>query len=165
MRTLSIIALLSLLSTVAGAVQAATDTTKQTITLKNVAEVEVAVVMPDGKKAIKRQPVSKATVGTEIIYTTTFTNTGEKPAGSIVITNPVPENTCYVRRSASGANTDISFSVDGGKSFSAPDKLKIMEGHRQRPVRPSDITHVRWTYRGELAAGKSSDVSFKVVIK
>jgi uncharacterized repeat protein (TIGR01451 family) len=164
MRTLSIIALLSLLSTVAGAVQAATET-KQTITLKNVAEVAVAVVMPDGKKAIKHLPVSKATVGTEIIYTTTFTNTGEKPAGSIIITNPVPENTCYVRRSASGANTDISFSVDGGKSFSAPDKLKIMEGHRQRPVRPSDITHVRWTYRGELAAGKSSDVSFKVVIK
>jgi uncharacterized repeat protein (TIGR01451 family) len=164
MRTPSYIALLSLLSALASPVQAATEANRMII-LKNVAEVEVEVTAPNGKKAIKRQAVSKATAGTEITYTTTFTNTEGRPAGHIVITNPVPENTSYVRRSATGANTDITYSVDGGKSFSTPDKLRIKEDHRQRPVRPSDITHVRWTYKGELAAGESSAVSFKVVIK
>jgi uncharacterized repeat protein (TIGR01451 family) len=164
MRPFSLIALFSLIGMLACPAHAAPEA-KQNITLKNVAEVEVEVTVPNGKKEKKREPVKKAVPGTEVIFTTTFSNAGTKPAGNIVITNPVPDNTSYVGGSGSGANTDITFSVDGGKFFSTSDKLKIKKDNKERPALPAEYTHIRWSYKGELAAGKSSDVSFKVVIK
>ena len=164
MRPIPFIALVTLIGFLAGPAYAVAEA-KQTITLKNVAEVEVEVTAPNGKKEKKRQPVSKAIPGTEVIFTTTFSNTGAKPAGNIVITNPVPANTSYVGGSAGGAGTDITFSADGGKTYGAPDKLKIRKDNQERAALPAEYTHIRWTYKGELPAGKSSDVFFRVVIK
>lgn len=136
------------------------------VEVKNVAEVEVEVVNAQGKKELVRQPVNKAVPGTEVIYTTTFKNLIAKPVGNIAITNPVPNNTTYKAGSATGANTDITFSVDGGKAFAAPDKLKLKDKDgKERSALPTEYTHIRWTYKGELPAGKSGEVSFRTVIK
>jgi uncharacterized repeat protein (TIGR01451 family) len=164
MRSFSLIALLSLIGMLAGPAHAAAES-KQNITLKNVAEIEVEVTAPNGKKEMKREPVVKAIPGTEVIFTTTFSNAGTRPAGNVVLTNPVPDNTAYVAGSAAGPNTEITYSVDGGKTFSTPEKLKIKEGKKERPALPSEYTHIRWTYKGELVPGKSGEVSFRVVIK
>lgn len=135
------------------------------VEVKNVAEQEVEVV-EKGKKVIKRVPVDKVVPGSEIVYTTTFKNLINKPVGNIAITNPVPNDTVYKSGSALGANTVITFSVDGGKQYATPDKLtvKTPEG-KTRPALASDYTHIRWTYKGELGVGKSGEVSFRAVIK
>ena len=71
------------------------------ILVKNVAETEIEVKNPQGVVEKKRMPLDKATPGTEVIYTTTFTNQGSKPAGNIAITNPLPNDTIYVAGSGS----------------------------------------------------------------
>lgn len=135
------------------------------ITVQSIAEQEVEIKLPNGKVETKRQPVTKAVPGTEVIYTTRFTNNGKQAAGNIVITNPVPANTVYVGGSAQGARTAITFSLDG-KVFSTPDKLKIKTPDgKERTAVPSEYAQIRWAYQGELPGGKTGDVSFRVKIK
>ncbi|MGH6610269.1 MAG: hypothetical protein ACRECQ_08435 [Burkholderiaceae bacterium] len=136
------------------------------IMVKNVAETEVEVKNPQGVVEKKRMPLDKATPGTEVIYTTTFTNHGSKPAGNIAITNPLPNDTIYVGNSAFGENTDITFSIDGGKSYAPADKLRVKTAEgRERAALPSDYTHIRWAYRGDLPPAKTGSAGFRAVIK
>lgn len=136
------------------------------VEVKSIAEIEVEVVDSKGNKTLKRQPVVTAVPGTEVIYTTTYKNLIAKPVGNIVINNPVPNDTAYKGGSAAGANTDISYSVDGGKTFATPDKLTVKgKDGKERPALASEYTHIRWAHKGELPAGKSGEVSFRAVIK
>lgn len=136
-----------------------------TIKVQSLAEQEIEVKLPNGKTEKKRQPVAKAVPGSEVIYTTRFTNQGKQPAGNIAITNPVPENTAYVGGSAFGANTAITYSLDG-KTYATPDKLTVTtpEG-TPRPALPAEYSHIRWTYQGDLPVGKTGEVGFRVQIK
>lgn len=135
------------------------------VEVKSIAEMEVKTIK-DGKTEIRRVPVKSAAPDTEIIYTTTFKNIINKPVGNIAITNPVPNDTAYKVGSAIGENTDISYSVDGGKTYGAPETLKVKaKDGKERPALPAEYTTIRWVYKGELGAGKSSDVSFRAVIK
>lgn len=135
------------------------------VEVRNVAEQEVEIV-ENGKKVVKRVPVGKAVPGSEIVYTTTFRNLIDKPVGNIAISNPVPNDTVYKSGSARGANTAITFSVDGGKQYASPDKLTVRTPEGTiRPALDSDYTHIRWTYKGELGVGKSGEVSFRALIK
>lgn len=134
------------------------------VELSSVAEREV-VAVKNGKKEIRRSPVEKAVPGDEIIYTTTFKNTSGKAAGHIVINNPVPNDSTYKAGSAQGANTVVTFSADGGKTFAAAEKLNVTQGGKTRPAQPAEYTHIRWAYKGDLGAGKSGEVSFRAFIK
>lgn len=135
------------------------------IVVQSIAETEVEITNKAGRKEKKRQPVVLAVPGSQVIYTTRFTNKGAKPAGNVVINNPIPENTVFVIGSAFGANTDITYSVDGGKSYDLPAKLTIKNPDSTvRPAKPNDYTHIRWRYLGELAPGKRGDVGFRVII-
>jgi uncharacterized repeat protein (TIGR01451 family) len=152
--------LLSLLSFAALAADAGA------IKLTGLAEVEQVTLGKDGKNSIKRVPPEKAVPGTEVIFTTVFENVSTKPAGDIVITNPVPNNTAYKAGSATGKDTVVDFSVDGGRSFAAADKLKVKGGDgKPRTAQASDYTHIRWQYKKQLPPGKSGDVGFRAIIK
>jgi uncharacterized repeat protein (TIGR01451 family) len=136
------------------------------IVVKNVAETEVSVKNAQGAVERKRVPVERAVPGTEVIYTTTFTNNGAKPAGNVAVTNPVPADTTYVAGSAVGDNTDVTYSVDGGKTYQPADKLRVRTADgKERAATAADYTHIRWAYRGELAPGKTGTASFRAVIK
>ena len=87
------------------------------IRLKAVAEIEVPVVNDKGETEVRRMPATKVVPGTEVIYTITVSNLGDQSADNVVVTDPIPENTTYVDRSAFGSGTEITFSVDGGKSY------------------------------------------------
>lgn len=135
------------------------------IELRNVAEVEKVVQTAAGKTETKRVPAEKAPPGAEVIYTSTFRNNGSKPAGNIVIVNPIPAHTTLVGGSAAGDNTEITFSADGGKAWAPADKVRVRGADgKERPAGLSEFTHVRWAYRGELAPGKQGAVSFRVTV-
>ncbi len=137
-----------------------------TIELQNVAEVEVAVKGADGVITKKRMVADKTTPGTEVIYTTTFRNIGAKPAGSINIKNPIPANTTLMAGSPWGEGVDITYSADGGKTWSAVDKIRIKDAStgKERPAALSELTHVRWSLRNDLAPGKLGEVGFRVIV-
>jgi uncharacterized repeat protein (TIGR01451 family) len=136
-----------------------------TVEFSNKAEVDVTV-MKDGKKEVKRMPAKKVAPDGEVIYTTTFKNTIDKTISNIVVTNPIPANMLYTNGSATGNNTSITYSVDGGKTYDAAEKLTIAgKDGKQRPAQAEDFSHIRWVYKGDLATGKSSEVGFKAKVK
>jgi uncharacterized repeat protein (TIGR01451 family) len=135
------------------------------VSLKNVAETEVKVV-ENGVTVLKRVPVQKALPDAEIIYTTTFKNLIDKPVADIVIDNPIPNDSVYKADSAIGSNVVVSYSINGGKNYGAPETLKVKgKDGKERRALPSDYTNIRWMYQGSLAAGKSSEISFRTVVK
>ena len=134
------------------------------IELKNVAEIEVKTTDAKGKVSLKRTPADKAISGIEVIYTTTFKNIGDKPAGDIVINNPLPLHTTLVADSVFGTNTDITYSVDG-KLFATPNKLTVKDKNgKDITATARDYTHIRWSLKGNLAPGKSDQVGFRAKI-
>jgi uncharacterized repeat protein (TIGR01451 family) len=134
------------------------------IKISSIAEKETEVIDKNGNKTSKRTRVDTAVPGDEIIYTITFENISTKPASNIVITNPIPNDTTYI--SATGVNTEITFSIDCNNQYATPDKLIVTtkEGVTRLAV-PSDYSHLRWVYTGELGVDKTSQVSFRAVIK
>jgi uncharacterized repeat protein (TIGR01451 family) len=140
----------------------------QTVEVVSKAEREVTVLQ-NGVKVKKVAPVEKIVPGDEVTYTLTYTNKTGKPVNDIAITNPVPRHTRYRDGSAAGAGTVITFSVDGGKSFAAPEKLMVNVKDKsgtviQRPAVAQDYTHIRWQLKQTLAPGQSGSVRFKAVI-
>lgn len=141
---------------------------KGTIELKSVSEVEVVTKNAAGMKEVKRVDTGKAKVvpGDTVVFTTSYRNTGAKPAEKVVITNPVPEHTIYVDKSAEGKGAVIDFSTDGGKSYATPDKLTVKDAAgKVRKAGPADYTHIRWTVTKSLSPGGTGSVSFKAKIK
>jgi uncharacterized repeat protein (TIGR01451 family) len=135
------------------------------IEFRNIAEIEQEVKTADGKTEKKRAVAQKAIPGQEVIYTSSFRNIGKRGAGNIHIVNPVPANTTLVAGSAFGENAQLTFSADGGKNWAAADKVTVVgQDGKQRPAGISEFTHIRWSYRGELAPGKQGTVGFRVVV-
>jgi uncharacterized repeat protein (TIGR01451 family) len=141
---------------------------KGAITLKAIAEVEIAEKNEKGEKVLKRVDVGKATKGPgdTVVFTTQYANTGKQPATGVVIVNPIDEHMTYVERSAEGSNTRIEFSTDGGKTFGAPEKLTITDSKgMSRPSRGEDYRHIRWVLVKPLGGEGKGSVSFKARIK
>lgn len=161
MKTLLTIALLSLsfMAQAAG------------LKLENIAEIEVREVNKDGKEIIKRVPAEKVIPGTQVIYTLVAKNQADQPLNNVVISDEIPEHMEYVNGSAKGitnpAQTQIVFSVDGGKNYAAADKLTVKDAEtgKQRSARASDYTHVRWVMAYPIPVGKQGEVSFRALLK
>ncbi len=136
------------------------------ILLQNVAEKQELFIDSSGVERSRLVPVATALPGEEIIFTITFTNIGTEAAEHVVITNPVPEHMRYVDRSAIGAGSDISFSVDGGNSFGSPRELFVadVEG-KQRPAEAEDYTHIRWELLSDAEPGAEGFTRFSAVLQ
>jgi uncharacterized repeat protein (TIGR01451 family) len=139
-----------------------------TLSLQSTAEKVVVEKDKQGKKTMKRIPVSATSVfpGDEVIFTTYYENIGKDPATTVAIKNPVPEHMAYVDGSAEGNGARVDFSVDGGKTFASAAKLMVKdkEGKERRAI-AADFTHIRWTLEKPLAKGKKGSVSFKATVK
>ncbi|MFA7403917.1 MAG: hypothetical protein WC007_07985 [Pelobacteraceae bacterium] len=141
---------------------------KPNISVSITTEKEV-VVMEQGKKVVKKVPAKAATSGDVLHYTLTYVNKGNEPAANAVINNPVPKGTVYVANSATGTNTEITFSNDGGKTYAPPVKLtyevKLPSGEMEKRIStPSDYTNIRWTIKS-IAPSATGTVGFMVHIK
>lgn len=136
------------------------------IVVKTVAEKEQVVTLADGRKQTKLVPAQPVVPGEQVIYTVTFENVGQKPATDVAIVNPVPEHTTYVAGSAGGPGTEVSFSVDGGRTWGAPEQLKLRGADgTERAATPADYTHVRWVLRNPLTPGAVAFARYRVVVK
>ncbi len=104
--------------------------------------------------------------GDELRYTITFANDGDErvDAGSVVITNPIPEETEYLNGTASGSGTDIVFSVDG-ENFAGPEALTVTQDGLEMPASAKDYQFIRWVFGPVLKPGDTGNVSFSVRLK
>jgi uncharacterized repeat protein (TIGR01451 family) len=138
---------------------------KGCIELKTVAESEQQYVNDAGQKATRLVPASKVVPGDEVIWTITAKNVCDKPADSIVIANPVPEQMSYVANSAVGVGADITYSLDG-KDFKALGALTVSEASGAvRPARADEFRAVRWTYKNAFASGATAFVRYRALVK
>jgi uncharacterized repeat protein (TIGR01451 family) len=134
------------------------------VSLKSTVETERMVKQADGQMLAKRSPVKSAVPGEEVIYTNTFSNISKQPAGDLVLTNPIA--TDLRLKKAWGEGASITYSVDGGKTYGAPEQLKVPGKDGQaRAAKADDYTHVRWVMQGSLAAGASTAVGFNAVVR
>jgi uncharacterized repeat protein (TIGR01451 family) len=120
------------------------------------------VAAPDGSVGSRLVPAERVIPGDDVHYTITFVNdsTAAADAGSVVITNPIPENTQYIADSAFGSGTTIRFSVDGGKTFHPANELSVVRDGVKVPATSADYTTIRWVFGPALAPAAQSYVSF-----
>jgi uncharacterized repeat protein (TIGR01451 family) len=101
-----------------------------------------------------------------VIYTISASNTGTKPATDVVVTDPIPEHMDYVDGSASSEGARVTFSVDGGKTFAAKEKLQVRgQDGGTRAASATDFTHIRWQFEKPLAPGESRVVQFRARVE
>lgn len=129
---------------------------------------------------VKKQVVEKNDKGEEIIryveptlnipgntmmYTITFENISNQPVGGIIINDPLPNNSRYLEGTATGENTDITFSADG-IYFDVPENIKVKDKTGRVWTASADkYTHIRWVYRKNLEPGEIGTVTFKTKIR
>jgi uncharacterized repeat protein (TIGR01451 family) len=136
------------------------------VTLSNTVAKYEETQGPGGQLERRLVAVDEVFPGDELIYTITFANEGreEVAAGSIVITNPIPDVAEYVDGSAAGEDTSITFSVDG-ETFAEPEALMMQRGDRRTVAGPADYQAIRWAYLYSLEPGEKSTVSFAVRLR
>ena len=139
---------------------------KGKIKLNAVAEVEKEIFNEEGKKVTKRFPADKVIPGDKVIFTVYYTNASKDKADDVFITNHIPEHMIYSEGTATGEDTRITFSIDGGKRFDLPENLKMkMPDGTERLARPEEYTTVKWTFNKSLPAGSEGAVAFTAILK
>lgn len=129
-----------------------------------VKKVEVTTVY--GEKKVREVEAKTVVPGDELLYTIYFKNVDRVPVDNIEITDPVPKATIYKDGSAFGSGTDITFSVDGGKTYARADDLTVTnEKGETRRAQAADYTDIKWIFRPKLAPGKTGTASFRAIVK
>lgn len=136
------------------------------ISLQTVGTQIKVTVGKDGKQERQLEPANHVLPGTEVIWTINYKIVGGQPVTNAEITDPIPAHMVYVADSASGADTDISFSVDGGKTWGKAGELQIKSADGTTTTAlPKDYTNIRWIVRGRLAPGAKGSVSYHAILQ
>ena len=135
------------------------------LNVRTVVQKEQVTVNEAGEAETILVPAETVVPGENVVYTITFTNIGDDPAGNVVITNPIAESLTYIDGSAFGPGTDIQFSVDGGQTFASREALTVNEDGIVRAAGADDFTHIRWVMQEELAAGAQGVARFSAVLE
>jgi uncharacterized repeat protein (TIGR01451 family) len=135
------------------------------IAVRAIAEVELRTT-EHGREITKLAPADRLVSGDWVIYTLEVRNTASTAVHTPTVTYPVPQHMSYVAESAVGPGTEISYSVDGGRSFDAPENLKVRDPDGQaRPASAADYTHIRWELKNALKGNSVAFVRFRARVK
>jgi uncharacterized repeat protein (TIGR01451 family) len=135
------------------------------ISIKAIAEVEQSS-QSHGRETSKLIPADRVISGDTVIYTLEVRNTAPVSVPRPVVTYPIPTHMIYVPDSAVGPGTEVTYSVDAGRSFDAPENLKVQEpGGQLRPAAAADYTHIRWQLKNALKGNSVAFVRFRARVK
>jgi uncharacterized repeat protein (TIGR01451 family) len=142
---------------VVGAAVAVGQSTSDPLVIKVIAEVEQS-----GKLVAADRVVS----GDAVLYTLEVRNTGATSLQRPMVTYPIPQHMTYTPDSAVGPGTEVTYSVDAGRSFDAPENLKILEpGGHVRAATSVDYTHIRWRLKNAFKGNSVAFVRFRAQVK
>jgi uncharacterized repeat protein (TIGR01451 family) len=128
----------------------------------------VALTLKADKKVIKDnlvvfQPIEgKASVkpGDIIKYTVIAKNNSHCPLKNLILKQPIPRGTNYVKDSATAIEgAELLFSIDGGKTFSAQPKIGT------EPAPTTDYNYLRWKFAGKMATHAQVKTTYKLQVK
>ncbi len=105
-------------------------------------------------------PAISVKEGQTLYYTVRAHNPGTQPMKDVVVLQPIPPATEYLRDSASAPGADIEFSIDGGNTFTTFDTAG-----GARKLNSAAITHVRWRLNYPLAQGATVLLRFAVIFR
>jgi len=132
------------------------------VELQTTAQQEVQVVDDSGQQLTKLVVASKVVPGDEVIYTITARNISGQPVESVVIGDPIPLHMIYVKGSAVGEGTTMTFSADGGTSFHTVEELVVIdEAGTARPAEAEDLTDIQWTLDSAIPPSATKSVGFR----
>jgi len=136
------------------------------IKLQTVGFQQKVTVAKDGSKHTDTVPADHVLPGTEVTWDVKYEIIGTASVTGAVITDPIPQDMVYVAGSAAGDNADISFSVDGGKTWGKPETLQVKNADGTlRGATPKDYTDIRWILKSTLAPGAKGTVSFHATLQ
>jgi uncharacterized repeat protein (TIGR01451 family) len=135
------------------------------ISIKAIAEVEQSSQV-HGRETTKLIPADRVVSGDTVIYTLEVRNTAPISVPRPVVIYPVPEHMTYTPDSAVGPGTEVTYSVDAGRSFDVPENLTIQEpGGQLRAATVADYTHIRWQLKNALKGNSVAFVRFRARVK
>ncbi len=127
------------------------------IAVRAVAEVETKAI-EEGREVVHISPANRVVPGDEVFYTLEIRNSSASDVAPTV-TWPIPEHMAYIADSATGPGADVTYSADGGTTFTVADGLTAMG------VDPKYYTHIRWKFRNRLKSKSVAFARFRAVVK
>ena len=98
--------------------------------------------------------------GDIIKYTVIATNKGRCPLKNLILKQPIPRGTNYLKDSAKTVNgAELLFSIDGGKTFSAQPKIGA------EPAPTTAYNYLRWKFSGLMETNAQVQTSYKLQVK
>jgi uncharacterized repeat protein (TIGR01451 family) len=135
------------------------------IVIKAIAEVEQSSQV-HGRESRKLVAADRVVSGDAVMYTLEVRNAAATSLRRPTVTYPVPEHMTYTPDSAVGPGAEVTYSVDAGRSFDAPENLKIQEpGGQVRAATAVDYTHIRWQLKNALKGNSVAFVRFRARVK
>jgi uncharacterized repeat protein (TIGR01451 family) len=133
------------------------------LSIKAIAEVQSS--QAHGRET-KLFPADRVVSGDTVIYTLEVHNTASTSVPRPVVIYAVPEHMTYMPDSAVGPGTEVTYSVDAGRSFDVPENLKVQEPRGElRAATAADYTHIRWQLKNALKANSVAFVRFRARVK
>jgi uncharacterized repeat protein (TIGR01451 family) len=146
----------TLLSLPAQAQSAPTPSAAKRVLLTLKAEKQVKT----GNKIAYEPTAGKSVKPGDILRYTVNAKNGDKAVKNLMLTQPIPRGTSYLKNSATALNgAELLFSIDGGKTYVA----KPMMGKNEAPT--TAYTNLRWKFTGTLTAKAQVNATYEVVIK
>jgi uncharacterized repeat protein (TIGR01451 family) len=135
------------------------------LSIKAIAEVQRSS-QTQGRETTQLIPADRVVSGDTVFYTLEVRNAAPTSVQRPVVTYAVPAHMTYTADSAVGPGTDVAYSVDGGRSFDAPENLRIQEsGGNVRAATAADYTHIRWQLKNALKGNSVAFVRFRARMK
>lgn len=136
------------------------------LTAQQTVQKEVVVNKADGTQEIRYEAAELVTPGERIVYTLNFLNDDVEDAKDLVLTMPIPAEVIYMEGSAQGDTSVVTYSADGGQTFTSRDTVMVAGLDGVLKVADSkDITHIRWNVAGPIAPGATGALVYKGVLK
>lgn len=133
--------------------------------VRAIAEVETTALNGD-HETVKLTPANRVVPGDEVIYTLEIRNQGAMSLPPPRVDYPIPEHMRYLDDTAAGPGADITFSVDGGRTFDRPGNLKTAgPDGRKRTATAADYTHIRFQLKNILKGRSVAFARFRTVVK
>lgn len=143
-----------------------TNADENKVELQLLAEVKTTASTLAGAPVARFAPATTLSQGEVVYYTVRIRNPTSEYLRDVVVVQPIPANTTYAERTASGPGTDIQFSADGGTTFAPEGRVFTTDsGGVQRAATPQDFTHIRWRLRNALAPGAVALARFQAVFR
>jgi len=129
--------------------------------------VEVAIVGVDdaGELSVTYQTAEEVAPGDEIRYVLDYTNEGSDAADNVRLDMPVPAQINLIEGSVEAGAANVSYSIDGGETFSTRGELTITANGQQRAATAEEITHIRWSFAESIAPGTAGTISYRGVLQ